>query len=258
MLWYPEIVPRIRYQAIIIIAVTVLVFSNSLSGRFVMDDTSLVVYNPRVRSVSNIPGMFLGSAFFDPNKNEDQGGQFYRPLVSVAYSLLYALGGSGPWIFHLFQIFMHAANAVLLLLLLRRFSGEKFSLMAALVFAVHPVNQITVAYISALNDVLYQFFGLLALLVLPGRLFLSVLLLFASLLAKETGVLFSAVAGLYLLLFKRKKLSMYIYFQIYAAALYALLRFGLARVTYTVIPDIPIMRSTLLQRILTMPKIFCK
>jgi len=256
LLWYPEIVPRIRYQAIIIIAVTVLVFSNSLSGRFVMDDTSLVVYNPRVRSVSNIPGMFLGSAFFDPNKNEDQGGQFYRPLVSVAYSLLYALGGSGPWIFHLFQIFMHAANAVLLLLLLRRFSGEKFSLMAALVFAVHPVNQITVAYISALNDVLYQFFGLLALLVLPGRLFLSVLLLFASLLAKETGVLFSAVAGLYLLLFKRKKLSMYIYFQIYAAALYALLRFGLARVTYTVIRDIPIMRSTLLQRILTMPKIF--
>ena len=114
MLWYPEIVPRLRYQVIIIIAVTVLVFSNSLSGRFVMDDTSLVVYNPRVRSVSNIPGMFLGSAFFDPNKNEDQGGQFYRPLVSVAYSLLYALGGSGPWIFHLFQIFMHAANAVLL------------------------------------------------------------------------------------------------------------------------------------------------
>lgn len=253
---------RLRYQFLILTLAVWLTFANSLSSPFIMDDASLIVHNPRVHSLRFLPQIFLGSAFFDPLKTENTGGQFYRPAVSAAYSFLYALGGPRPWLFHLFQIHLHLANTLLVLLILRRFLSPHTAAISAAIFAVHPINQMTVVYISQLNDVLYLFFGLSAFWLLisrpptPLRTSLVHLLLLASLLSKETGFLFVITVFAYLCLYHRARLLSFFHLQAYSLFVYFFLRLVVARVTYIRIPDIPIMRAPLTERLLTAPKAF--
>jgi hypothetical protein len=252
---------RFRYQMLVILLVTGVVYANSLRNSFVMDDSSLVVANPRVHSLMNIPKMFLGSAFFDPTKPDESGGQFYRPVASVTYAFLYALGGKTPGVYHLFQIVLQAINAMLVVWILRRFVKPGWAFWAGLVFAIHPLNQMTTAYISQLNDGLYLCFGFLAMIVVMGKrwrwreqLLVSGLLIL-SILAKETGVLFVVTVVGYGLIFKKPAMGKFVYVLAYFLTGYLFLRFVVAKVTYVMIPDIPIMRATLPERLMTMPKI---
>ncbi len=254
---------RLRYQIMLIFLAVWIVFANGLSAKFVMDDASLVVSNPRVHSLAYLPAVFLGSAFFDPlHPDQNSGGQFYRPLVSLAYALIYTLGGPTPWVFHFFQVLLHFTNTVLVLFIFRKFLQPRISFWLALIFAVHPINQLAVIYISSLNDILFLFFGLLGFyalissrLTLP-RLTLVSALLFLSLLSKETGVLFVILCAVYLWLWQRPRLVISGYVFSYFLLAYFFLRFVLARVTYIRIPDIPIMRADLTHRLLTLPRIF--
>lgn len=252
---------RVRYQILIIFVLIVIVYVNSIGNAFVMDDTSLVVYNPRVKSISNIPRMFLGSAFFDPLKTDESGGQFYRPMVSVVYAFLYQFGGQKPEIYHIFQIGLMGVNASLVLLLLRRFVNEKWAWWAASVFAIHPLNQMTVGYISQLNDGLYLLFGLAAMYVVTGekisfkKTWLICGLLLFSLMSKESGILFMVAVFGYVAMFKKEVLFKMGYIWAYFLSLYIFLRLVLAKVTYVKIPDIPIMRAHLYERLMTLPKI---
>lgn len=87
------------------------------------------------------------------------------PLTWISHMLDYQLFGSGPWGHHLTNILLHAANAVLLFLFLRRATGTFWrSLIVAVLFALHPLRVESVAWITERKDVLFMFFGLLALL----------------------------------------------------------------------------------------------
>jgi hypothetical protein len=66
--------------------------------------------------------------------------------------------------FHLTNVLLHAANAALLFLALRRLTVAAGAVAAtALLFAVHPLRVESVAWVSERKDVLSTFFGLLAL-----------------------------------------------------------------------------------------------
>jgi Tfp pilus assembly protein PilF len=75
---------------------------------------------------------------------------------------LFGLNPSGP---HLINVLFHAANTILLFILLRRLTGALWpcAFIAAL-FAWHPLHVESVAWISERKDVLSTFFALLALL----------------------------------------------------------------------------------------------
>jgi tetratricopeptide (TPR) repeat protein len=65
---------------------------------------------------------------------------------------------------HLVNLALHAANAVLLFLVLRAMTASTWpSALAAAVFAVHPLHAESVAWITERKDVLSGLFGLLAL-----------------------------------------------------------------------------------------------
>ena len=65
---------------------------------------------------------------------------------------------------HLVNVALHAANALILCLVLRAMTASLWrSAMAAAVFAVHPLNVESVAWITERKDVLSGLFGLLAL-----------------------------------------------------------------------------------------------
>ena len=128
-------------------------------------------------------------------------GYYYRPLIALSYYLDYQLLGQNPYLLHLENVLIHAANATLVFLLAKRLFPAAAAgppLAAALIFATHPVNCEAVSWIAGRTDPLAAFFVLLASLCLckgleTGRVRYAVycvLLLGAGILAKETALLF--------------------------------------------------------------------
>ena len=132
-------------------------------------------------------------------------GGCYQPLSWLSYSLDYALWGLNPFGYHLTNLILHAASAVLFYfaarLLFRLGSGETdetrvsiAAAFAALFFAIHPLRVESVAWVTERRDVLSGVFYLAALLFYLRRQLKAALACFLlALLAKASGVMLPAV-----------------------------------------------------------------
>jgi tetratricopeptide (TPR) repeat protein len=134
------------------------VYLNSFRGVFQFDDYNVIVDNVGVHSW----GAFLAGL-----------PRGIRPLLKLTYTLNW-ISGLGLFGFHVVNVGLHAANAVLLFLLASRIGGPSVSrfaaLLPALLFAVHPVQTEAVTYISGRSVSLMAFFYLGSLLAwLRGR-----------------------------------------------------------------------------------------
>lgn len=142
----------------------------ALTGSALIAALVLVVYHPSIKiGFLGDDWWFLGKAatlsfpeylrfYFDPN------GQifWYRPLYGVFLLPEYLLFGSGPEGYHLGQIILHAVNCVLLFAVVRQISGrERLALIASILYAVLPVNNLAIFWI-AVQDPLAMVFYLLA------------------------------------------------------------------------------------------------
>src|ERR1700719_4687505 len=88
----------------------------------------------------------------------------WHPLTWISHALDCELFGLNPGGHHLVSVLLHAANAVLLFLLLQSATGFRWrSLMVAALFALHPVNVESVAWAAERKNVLSMLFFLLAL-----------------------------------------------------------------------------------------------
>lgn len=88
----------------------------------------------------------------------------WHPLTWLSLMLDRTLFGPGPRGPHLVNLLLHAANAVLLFLVLRRATGAHWrSALVAGLFALHPLRVESVAWIAERKDVLSGLFGLLSL-----------------------------------------------------------------------------------------------
>jgi len=87
----------------------------------------------------------------------------YHPLTWLSLMLDAQLFGASPSGFHLTSLLLHGANAsVFLLILLRTGAPPAAALLAALLWALHPLRVESVAWVSERKDVLSALFGLLA------------------------------------------------------------------------------------------------
>ena len=120
------------------------------------DDPTYIVENPMVNGGLSLPGIawaFTGSR-----------GSNWHPLTWISLMLDVSLFGLRPGAFHVVNVVLHAANGVLLLLLLRRLTGAFWrSAMVAGLFALHPMHVESVAWIVERKDVLSTLLGLLTL-----------------------------------------------------------------------------------------------
>jgi len=86
----------------------------------------------------------------------------WAPITSISYMLDYQLYGLSPKGFLLTNLFFHIANSLLLFLILFRMTGAIWqSAFVAAVFALHPLNVESVAWIAERKNVLSTFFLLL-------------------------------------------------------------------------------------------------
>ena len=88
----------------------------------------------------------------------------WLPLTWVSHMLDCQWFGLRPGWHHLSSVLWHAANTVLLFVVLRRMTGALWrSAMVAALFALHPLHVESVAWIAERKDVLSTFFVLLTL-----------------------------------------------------------------------------------------------
>ena len=90
----------------------------------------------------------------------------YQPLTILTYALEYALVGENGWLFHGTNVLLHAANTVLVYLVVRQWAptASLVPMWTAFFFGIHPMHVESVAWVSERKDVLYTFFFLGSLL----------------------------------------------------------------------------------------------
>lgn len=147
----PESLGRAR---LLVAAVAILAYLNTLNADFTFDDVFIVRDNPTIRSVAHIPQLFaLDYWAGTPAPNRDT--TLYRPFTLITYTLNRALTGPGPAGFHAVNILLHAAVCVLLFeVLFILFASWRLALVAATLFAVHPIHTEAVAGIVGRAEIL--------------------------------------------------------------------------------------------------------
>ena len=89
----------------------------------------------------------------------------WHPLTWLSLMLDAQWSGHGATAFHLTNLLLHAANAILLFLVLKQMTGAQWrSALVAVLFALHPLHVESVAWIAERKDVLSAFFFMLTLL----------------------------------------------------------------------------------------------
>ncbi len=150
---------RVVFAALGLLVLIALCYANATSGPFIFDDTAAIAENPSIRQLS--------SALTPPTNGLPVTG---RPVVNVSFAANYAIGELNPRGYHLVNIALHAATALLFFGLVRRtlrrpvvagrFGTVALPLawVATALWAVHPMNTAAVTYLSQRAEVLMALF----------------------------------------------------------------------------------------------------
>ena len=194
---------------ILIVSLGLIIYGNSLGGKFLWDDEYLIQRNTYIRSFSNIPKIFTQ----DTGAGSGRFFGFYRPLYILSYNVDYLLYGLKVWGYHLTNIILHILASLCLLKLFNiLFDQPLVSLAAALLFLAHPMNTATVSYMSGRADSMVDLFMLLSFIFYakdtarPGRLsYAMIFVTYAmAILTKESSLFFPALILLYHYSFNKK------------------------------------------------------
>lgn len=146
--WLPD-----GRRAAVLVAAVLLVYARMWWAGFIWDDDMYVTQN---RCLRNLDG--LRAIWFEPGSTPQ-----YYPLTHTSFWMEYQLWRLRAPLYHVVNVLLHAANVVLLWTLLRQLAVPGAWLGAAL-FAIHPVEVETVAWITERKNTLSAFFGLTFLL----------------------------------------------------------------------------------------------
>jgi tetratricopeptide (TPR) repeat protein len=161
----PPFFSNIRLQSAVIFAVAFLLYANTLTHNFTLDDGIVITDNMFTKEgIKGIPGLLSKDTFFGffkvEGKDQLVSGGRYRPLTPVLFAVLYQIFGNAPWAFHLLTILLFALTCVVLyrtLLLLLAPRGDSyaalFSFVTAMLFAAHPIHTEVVANVKGCDEI---------------------------------------------------------------------------------------------------------
>jgi len=142
--------------SLLLVVVTLALYNPVSRNGFVnFDDDRYVTENPHV-----LAGLRWSTVSWAFTSLEQAN---WHPLTWLSHALDCQLFQLNPVGHHYASLLLHAANALLLFLILQWFTGYTArSLMVAALFAVHPLNVESVAWVAERKNVLCMFFLLLA------------------------------------------------------------------------------------------------
>ncbi len=218
---------RVVLSVAIIALACVAVFGRSVGFDFVAYDDQIHVYNNPYLT----PPTWANVAYIWRVPYE----HLYIPLSYSVFALLCAIArrpatamsdpasAFDPHVFHTVNVALHIVNALLVFVLLRRIvKRDDAAVAGALLFALHPFQVESVAWISELRGLLASALGLGAVVVYTGRAipgevrargisryFAATLLFALSLLAKPATVVLPALVPLLDILIMRRAMRDY-------------------------------------------------
>ena len=176
---WPE--PALSLFPVLIVALLV-VYAPALHGTMLWDDDGHLT-RAALRSWSG-----LARIWFEPGATQQ-----YYPLVHSAFWLEARLWGDAFLGYHLLNVVLHAVSACLLVTVLRRLEAPG-AVLAGVVFALHPVQAESVAWMTELKNTLAGVFYFAAAMAYlrydsrrDARVYVCSLALFCLALASKTS-----------------------------------------------------------------------
>src|SRR6266404_5529911 len=139
--------------ALVLAAVTILVYRPAWNGGFLWDDDAYVTNNELLTTPDGLRRIWFSL---------DSPSQYF-PLVYTTFRIEHAIWGLNPSGYHWINLLLHVANALLVWRALVRLKVPG-AWVAGAIFALHPVHVESVAWITERKNVLMGFFFLLTLL----------------------------------------------------------------------------------------------
>ncbi len=221
--------------SIVLFSAIAFVYGKTLNYDYVyFDDDRLVLDNyDLISDYKKIPAFFTKSVF---NSKEEL---FYRPLLTLSFSIDAMISGKNPFMYHFTGLLLHCISVFLLFVFFRKLNfDENFSMLFTLLFAVHPAFGHAVAWIPGRNDTLLTVALLLTFIFTLDyfasgkknkyKLLLAMISFFAAMFIKETSIIMLAMAPLFIYVFcKNPKKADYLkifFFMLLIVFLYMILR----------------------------------
>ena len=127
-------------------AVAALLYAPTCTFGYVWDDLTLVPNNPWITSDAGLWQAMAADSHLHI---------YWRPLTMGTLWLGYHLGNGAPGMLHLMQIMLHGiATALVFLWLYALLGRRRLAALAALLFALHPMNVESVSFIAARDNIL--------------------------------------------------------------------------------------------------------
>ncbi len=124
----------------------------SLCGAFVLDDDKLLTDNRYIKAADGLYQFWCTTQALD-----------YWPVSNTSLWLEWRLWGMNSTGYHVTNLILHIAASLLIWIILRKLAIPG-AFLAAMLFAVHPVNVESVAWISSRKNLLAMLFFLLSIL----------------------------------------------------------------------------------------------
>ena len=138
--------------AVVLAAVTIFAYRPAWHGGFLWDDDAYIINNELLTTPDGWQRIWFSL---------DSPSQYF-PLTYSTFRIEHALWGLNTTGYHWVNLLLHVGNALLVWALLARL-GVPGSWLAAAIFALHPVQVESVAWITERKNVLMGFFFLLTL-----------------------------------------------------------------------------------------------
>lgn len=147
----------------ILSCVVVLCYWNSLYCGFVFDDVSAILDNKDLHPSTPVKKLFQND-FWGTPMSEERSHKSYRPLTVLTFRLNYLFSELNAVSYHLLNLLLHAVVCVIFLKVCKIFLDNRTSLIAALLFAVHPIHTEAVTGVVGRAELLSSIFLLAAFL----------------------------------------------------------------------------------------------
>ncbi len=143
-----------------IVATILIVYCPIISSEFInLDDPDYVIDNQYIHKGISIDS--LKWAFRIPCVGEEIV-TYWHPLTWISHMLDYELFGLDPGMHHLMNVLFHIINSLLIFHILHRMTGSSWSsAFVAALFALHPMNVDSVAWVAERKNLLSTFLWLL-------------------------------------------------------------------------------------------------
>lgn len=138
--------------AVLLVVMCCVVYFPFLQGSFIWDDHDYLTNNPNLTDLDGLKRLW-----FDLRASPQ-----YYPLVDTSFWIEYQFWGLNPVGYHVDNVILQCINALLLWRVLS-YLGVKGSWLAAAIFAIHPVQIESVAWIVERKNLLSGFFYFLSL-----------------------------------------------------------------------------------------------